>query len=366
MEKYIHKYKTNEYHEFLKCVIEKLISNKLLGGFYSLGKDITKIKEEVSYDILVSGEQNGYSYELPWHTSYIDDFLARFGEFKQDFEMFPAHKESIEINDEINKFIDENEYYKNRMDMLNNLSEYICRLFEGYQRYCSSDGKNEDIMEFIDICIEYSSFLDRCLEYCNNILELVTEDLNIPLEGNTNETIEIQLLDNDYSFKEFTSLLVLINKIYEEIGNVIYIEGEKYQELKIVKVESGSLLSKLVGDKNILETVGLLLNKIVDLVFMKYTQEGKLLRCRELMNMLKDEAELCTNLYNLGYDIKESREDIEISFAHVTKDIEKIARSSAKIRVNKESYSIGDAMKEVYLSDARTCLIENIEEDEEE
>ena len=84
------------------------------------------------------------------------------------------------------------------------------------------------------------------------------------------------------------------------------------------------------------------------------------------MNILKDEAELCTNLYNLGYDIKESREDIEISFAHVTKDIEKIARSSAKIRVNKESYSIGDAMKEVYLSDARTCLIENIEEDEEE
>lgn len=257
-------YKTNEYYEFLKFVIEKLISNKLLGGFYLLGKDITKIKEEVSYDILVRGEQNGYSYELPWHTSYIDDFLIKFGKFKQDFEMFPAHKESIEINDEINKFIDENEYYKNRMDMLNNLSEYICRLFEGYQRYCSSDGKNEDIMEFIDICIEYSSFLDRCLEYCNNILELVTEDLNIPLEGNTNETIEIQLLDNDYSFKEFTSLLVLINKIYEEIGNVIYIEGEKYQELKIVKVESGSLLSKLVGDKNILETVGLLLNKIVD------------------------------------------------------------------------------------------------------
>ena len=101
-------YKTKEYYEFLKCFIEKLISNKLLGGFYLLGKDITKIKEEVSYDILVRGEQNGYSYELPWHTSYIDDFLIKFGKFKQDFEMFPAHKESIEINDEINKFIDEN------------------------------------------------------------------------------------------------------------------------------------------------------------------------------------------------------------------------------------------------------------------
>jgi hypothetical protein len=63
---------------------------------------------------------------------------------------------------------------------------------------------------------------------------------------------------------------------------VIYNEFKKLfksnLELKVIKIESGSFLDKLLGDKNIISLITEILHKCFDLVYKKYKFEGKLAR----------------------------------------------------------------------------------------
>lgn len=125
------------------------------------------------------------------------------------------------------------------------------------------------------------------------------------------------LMKNFKSSFDFFGAFSSYGKMKQDIINYKVENSIEYEKLKIVKIESGSLLSIILGDKNIIEAIGLLLNKTINLIFNKYTQEGKIYRQNELARTLKETVELGEELKKVEYDISSSEENIEKTFANL-------------------------------------------------
>lgn len=139
--------------------------------------------------------------------------------------------------------------------------------------------------------------------------------------------------------------------MYSNIG------GIHYEKLKIIKIESGSIWSMLFGNENILQAIAKFLNKTIDFVFNKFTIEGKLPRQQGIHNAIKDSLEMAETLKEIGYDVDESKEEIQKAFLCSTKNLVNIASKSAKIKVNDEVHELNDTLKVKYLEENKKLLL---------
>ena len=283
--------------------------------------------------------------------------------FKSSFNFFGTFRDYGKMKQNIINYKRENII---KADYIETFFGEIDKIFDLYQDYIQSDNEIEKAILFGQGVINFKGTFQTCKLTYKNFIELSYNNLDEFIEDK-NKIFEIQLLDIDYTLEQFTKKLKAINDMYCQIGNIIYNNKANigYEELKIVKIESGSLLSKILGDKNILEAIGLLLNKTINLVFNKYTREGKIIRQNELAKSLRETVELGEELKKLGYDISSSEENIEQTFAMVTKELLDISSSSPKIKVNEEVHKLESNNSIKFLESARTLYLDEAKKHKE-
>lgn len=321
-----------KYNEMAKDVLTKILSTKLKNS-----------------------DSNGNAHYIIKDGELISKFTALMKDFKSTFDFFGAFSKYGKMKQDIINYKNE---YLIKKDYIEDFFSEIDNIFDLYQGFIQSDDQKEKAIIFGQGVINFKGTFDTCKSTYKNLINLST-NLFEDIEGNKEKIIEIQLLNVEYDLEQFTSNLESINNIYCQIGNMVYKEKTNigYEKLKIVKIESGSLLSIILGDKNIIEAIGILLNKTINLVFNKYTREGKIYRQNELARTLKETAELGEQLKSLGYDISSSQEDIEKTFAIVTKEMLKIATSSPKIKIDQEIHKMDDYSSTKFLESATTLYL---------
>ncbi len=228
-------------------------------------------------------------------------------------------------------------------------------MLEVYQEWIQNLNSKKYAIRFGEQITKYEKIFSTCKNVYKNFLSLYTGNEEVE----TQKTIEIQLLDVEFNLEEFNSVLDSINKVYYELGNIMYpnIGGMQYEQLKIIKIESGSIWSMLFGNENILQAIAKFLNKTIDFVFNKFTIEGKLSRQQEIHNAIKDSLEMTETLKEMGYDVDESKEEIQKAFLCSTKNLVNIASKSAKIKVNDEVHELNDTLKFKYLEENKKLLL---------
>ena len=249
-----------------------------------------------------------------------------------------------------------------REDYIEELFGHTDNMLEVYQSWIQNLKSKEHAIKLGQEITKYESIFLTCKNVYKNFLDLYSKNETI----DDKKTIEIQLLDVEFDLDEFNSVLDSINKIYYELGNVMYPNiGEiHYEKLKIVKIESGSIWSILYGNESILLAVAKFLNKTIDLVFNKFTLEGKISRQQGINNSIKDSLEMAKTLKEMGYDIDESKEDIKKAFLCSTKNLVNIASKSGKIKVNGEMHELNDNLKTKYLEENKRLLLTDGNESE--
>ena len=174
--------------------------------------------------------------------------------------------------------------------------------------------------------------------------------------------MELQLLDVEYSVGEFGALLTNIDNAYSSISSIF---GTKalYKSLKIVKIESGSLLSKILGDENILEVMALMLRRLSDYIHQTFTRSGKIELNATIMKEISNDAEIIDKLEKSGIKVTRAKQNIENALNAATKELYGIASNTPKMKINNEQINIIDTT--IYL-DYKTKLLENNTTNEEE
>ena len=227
---------------------------------------------------------------------------------KKEFEIIPFTILFGNINGRIKDYKINNNIPK---DCIDSFIEETNNFLTTYQNWW----KEENVSNFIELgnkIINYKDMFCTIKNMYMNFINLYTEN-DLSENFNNKQSIEIQLLDVKFNLEEFNDILNSINALYNEIGNVLYpCKGScKFEKLKIIKIESGSIFADLVGDEGILKVIAKVLNKAVDIIFSKFTFEGKASRQEKINHMIKENLDLKKEIESEGIKLDVGDEEIQ-------------------------------------------------------
>lgn len=225
-------------------------------------------------------------------------------------------------------------------------------LFETYDVFQKDDTEQEKFINFANKLIEYKTLYNNSRIKYSDFIELTT-DIEI-LNRDNEEKIKLQLLDVEYTLKEFSDNLMYIDEVYNEIGNLIYAQdtSTSYSKLQIVKIESGSLFSEVFGDKHIIEILTKVLKKSIQWVYSKNENDVELERHTKLMEALKNDVEVMKSLEENGCDVEHAKHTLSKALNIISKDMLNLAKSSYNIKVNDEQFKVDNYKHRNLLSSA--------------
>lgn len=344
--------------------------NKSLNLLKKLENVFSFLEESIPYDqkkyILESildarkmDDTSDYIYRVSKQKCVNGEFLKyyqdRFVDFNNNFHFFEFYKLISELELEYRKLCLEYDYTDASINdfifKLNNLSQLHETLIRG-------SNKNIDKVNFFEetekIIREYSFLIKSIAGYITSI----TSHEIIEYEKGINN-LNIQLLNISFDVKEFYEILGNIDDAYGTIGMIV---TKNNTPLKIKKIESGSLMAEIFGNEIVIAMSIYLLKKIIDIVYNKYSDFGKIDLIGKEIKSIAESAETLKKLDELGIKVnKNNKKMIGECLATAIYKLHKVVVKSPKIKINGELFSVNDAQK--YLEYSKKLLEVEISED---
>lgn len=303
------------------------------------------------YIIKDGGIKTGYDENVKNMKSIFSSYIIfkAFGEFQQKINQY-KDKNNIGSDDYITDFMKETE-----------------NLFETYQEFQKEDTNQIKMINFANELIKYRMLFNNTLKMYSDYY-LLSSNVEEYEEENS-EVLSIQLLEVEYSMDEFATLLKDINDSYFEIGNLLFqnVQTSEYKKIRIIKIESGSLFSKISGEKIIIDVLKRILTKAITWVHTKIQEGDKVLTHQKFASALKEDAELMKILEESGCDISASKENIEKAFNLLSKQALHLAKSTSNIIIDNEEFNMNGIQKQKFLSEVKENLLnagQNMKEDD--
>lgn len=327
------------YFEYSTEALAKLLKCNTTSGSDGIHYVIKDGKIKAGYEENVRNMKSIFS-------SYVT--FKAFGEFKQKIDHY-RYENNITDSDYILEFIKETE-----------------DLFELYQEFQKDDVNQAKMINFSNGLMKYKMLFDNTLKMYSDYCLLSTKEKKYNQESSN--MLCVQLLDVEYTMDEFATILKGINDSYCEIGNLIFqnIKSVEYKELKIIKIESGSLFSKISGEKIIIDILKKILTKAITWVQTNFQQGDQILSHQKFAATLKEDAELMKLLEDSGCDITASKENIEKSFNLLSKQALYLAKSTCNIKIDDEEFKMGTIQKQKFLNEVKSKLLNSAKNTKED
>jgi|GEM_PF-3105055 len=287
--------------------------------------------------------------------SLNDDLVSKFN-FYQASGDFSIYKNNMRKYRKDNDITDVNSDY---------LIERIDPLFESYQNYIRSQRDREKAVLFMQQFFNFKECFEAVKNTYRDALNMYGAEIEDIDEQDGCSVMELQLLKVELSFEEFVMCLSSMQKIYSELCHVVRIGGGAVP-LRIVRIESGSLLAKVCGDKNVLEAAALLLEKTIAVCFGKFLRSGKPQTKSELKKKIQEDLNLGDELSKLGFNMSSTDDKTVKAFQIVLDEALRIASLAPKYKLNGQMLECHDYNSLKYLDVNRTKSITTNETGEEE
>ncbi|MAF51632.1 MAG: hypothetical protein CL694_01240 [Chloroflexi bacterium] len=171
------------------------------------------------------------------------------------------------------------------------------------------------------------------------------------LVGNRRITIQ---LSSSTTVAPFTNKLASINAIYEELAGLANVSTTEYP-LRIVKIESGSLLIDVLGYPRIIEIIKTWIEQVVACFWRNFTTEGKIESILDARNKLSE----------AGIQTVDADGALEKALFGIAHGYNRLLIGEATVMVDGETHSIGEQYRERYLEEARILSLPSGEADDE-
>lgn len=213
------------------------------------------------------------------------------------------------------------------------------------------------VTKIYTVVSEYNGFIN-CYE---NIKYFMLRTENKIQEKENEKTLKLHFYDEHINPKYFVTNIEAIYDSYEIMCQIFNISSSEY-ELKVLKIESGSLLGKFIGSDAAIDALAFLIKKVTELIFNKFTFEGKILRHKKVLELLKEDAEVVEKYKELGYEIS-FNEDIDKYHFQLVQSIGALIGQTTRLKINDQELSLQENIKEKYLSKSNILLLKepNIE-----
>lgn len=356
-------YQIVNYYEFLEKELEEV--GRVLTPMFNWVEQYKEFISKTSIQVLkssvsVSGSTRIYSVANGRIKENYNDLVKNF---KSKFSSYIVFDSVGKLKQKVYEYKKQN--CIEQEDYISVLIKETNDLFVAYDSFQQDDMEQEKFINFANKLIEYKVLYNNFMKNYVDFIKLTTnvEDLNEDKE----EKLKIQLLDVEYSLKEFSDNLQYIDKSYNEIGNLIYTDKSSltYTKLQILRIESGSLFSEVFGDKTIIEILTQILKKAIKWVYDKIESDSDLERHTKLMEALKNDAEVMKKLKECGCNVKESEVALSKALNEISKDMLNLAKSSYNIKINDEQFTIEDFKYKKFLANVNKKMLNSKNEEKD-
>lgn len=239
----------------------------------------------------------------------------------------------------------------------------ICRLFNSLENISDNlyEYNTEKVIinsiALIDSCKSFFE-VDTEIKYNLHTIDDLLSISSNTVDANENE-IELDIYfqgSNDSLFSLIQSLKI-IDDLNSQLCDYLAIEDDS-KKLKFTKIETGSLLTQLVGNDVVL---GIFLSSIVSLtshIYSQYTKEKKIATYKECTAILKDQIEIRKMLELDDTTDNELSKTQEELLMKLSVGFNKLIRKSTGIKIGDYSLSISKEIHQQYLENATKTLIE--------
>lgn len=221
-------------------------------------------------------------------------------------------------------FFDYENFIKSAEKFFEKVEEYYQENKNPNRAYIMMDSLDEFIKKIEEVNLQFKS-----LHFLNEVLEQKNKrELNSEVG-----ILELKLF-SQLNLKEVIAALLIIRNMYEQLRYLLEIE----EEIEIIKIETGSLFSKLLGDKTIMEMIsGILIYVAKDLYNSSLNPlKRDEIRRKEFSELL----DLKLKMQKLGINtngIDKKIEDINNTLFDAS---EMLIKSTDKIKVNDEIFKM--------------------------
>lgn len=286
----------------------------------------------------------------------IHKYMTKFREFKNSFDFVEFQKLVTTLELRIKDIYTRYNYEDQSITTLTNHLNELSLLYRDV--IMSSDSKQK-IVVFFDKIQEYVAEYELSLSNINGYINAMFSNSElVATEGI--RIMQLQLLDIEYSVGEFGEILKNLDDVYSNIQRII--PEVKLSSLKIVKIESGSLLSLILGDENVLEVIAIALRRLVDYAHYTFTKQGKLELNAKIIQDISTDADIIKKLEDLGIDTSDSKQNISDTLSAATKDLYNIVSTAPKLKLDDEELIIAEPAK---LIEYKTKYLEDKNGEEE-
>lgn len=294
-----------------------------------------------------------------------DKIITTMNKFILNFDVLGNHQQLIKIKGEIESILKEPEFplYDQSTKIINILDQFSNITSSIYQYV-----KSRDISITVDLLNKASNIVNeytKFVESYKTIKDFMSKTEN-KIENNENEKmLKLHFYDEHLKMDEYITNFTAVNQMYEIMCLIFGISSSEYQ-LRIVKIESGSLFENFLGAKSVIDAISLFFKKTVELVFNKYTFEGKVLRHKQILELLKEDAEVIEKYRELGIEIDFNNEDTSKLHYQLIKSIGNLVGRTTKVKVNNDEFCLENSLKQKYLTESNVLRIDSPKNGSEE
>lgn len=350
--------------DFYQIILEKM---EELEGYT---KDISNLVEAVNKykdAIMLPIYSGGFKTEgINVGNAQRGELLKTLVKFTMDFDILKNHQKLLQVQDRITTiFNNANIDVGDEKDRINDILQEFLNVTQTIYEYVKLKD-NSIIAKLINeatiVVNKYYMFVESYITLKKFMLK--TEN-NIK-ETENEKTLKLYFYDEHLKIDDFIFNLNSVHKSYEIMCVILNISSSE-SELKVVKIESGSLFEKFIGCESVIDALAFIVKKTTELVFNKFTLDGKIMRHKQLLDLMKDDAEVITKYKELGFDMDFAEEDVIKNHYMLIKSIQQMISRSTKIKINDEEIYLKETYKQKYLSESSILLLEhNASEDNNE
>lgn len=285
-----------------------------------------------------------------------ENIISAIEKFAMSFDTLENFQKLIEVRSKIASIF-ENDNFD-----LKEEKERILSILDKYNNVTSSiyeyvkEKNNSLIVDLLNKASEAVNEYNEFIEIYNNIKYFIQKTEN-KIEVLEDEGIlNLHFYDEKVNPKYFELSVKAINESYEIMCQILGVSSSEYP-LKVIKIESGSLFGKLFGHEKIIDALAFLMQKTTEWIFNKFTLEGKILRCKQLLDLMKEDAEVISIYKELGVDISFD-EDITKYHYQLSKSLGNLIGQSTRIKVNDSEFNLEDNLKQKYLEESKRLLLD--------
>lgn len=308
----------NEWEHIIK------ISSQLeeyLSKYEQMRKNLLQNIVSLSNSVNIANSSN----QLANRNSEIKNYLSSFDfQMISFFEITRHFKEKCEEVSDI--FI-----FKQNLENINISSKIFLKDLQKYYNTKKNSGTAMKLIDSMKIFVENVKILQDYFNFIKNI-GLILQEPNTYLDE---EILEFRSFDK-VSFENFVSSLNAIKEMYEMAKTTLKIDGD----LEIIKIESGSLFTKLKGNPII---IGIIISSLHVIADDFYSHELGFNSKNIQLEEFKTELEIKKSLEEMGIDTTGIDDSLNTLSAKLFKGSKQLIDSSSKVSINGKDYGKNDS-----------------------